>query len=115
MKIQKTDNISFSNLTKTSKLFETMLLKNFESEGINGMKTVIKDLYPNLGFVGNRGYKYYAIELRDNILKKYPEIANDVSSIQKHINENPEISKKELALYVKPFIDKYGENIDIVL
>ena len=115
MKIAKIDNTSFTAQTKTSKLFESLLLKNFESVGTEGMKRVTKDLYPEVKFVGHRGYRYYALKVREAVMKNYPELAKDIENIQAHIKHNPDITKPELADYVKPFLEKYGENIDIVV
>lgn len=115
MEIKKIDNTSFTAKTNTRKLFETVLLKNFEGQGIDSMKAVTKDLYPDLGFVGSRGFKYYALQIRDVVMNNYPELAEDIKTIQAHIESHPGISKPELAGYVKPFIEKYGENIDIVV
>lgn len=114
MEIRKFDNTSFGSMTKSRELFETLLMKNFKSEcAIDGIKTVTKDLYPDMRFVGHRGYKYYALQIQEAVKKNHPELANDTLIIKKHIEQNPQITKPELAEFVEPFIKKYGENIDI--
>lgn len=116
MEIRKFDSTSFGNITKSRELFETLLMKNFKSEGaIDGIKTVTKDLYPEMKFVGNRGYRYYAQQIQQAVTKNYPGLAEDAAIIKTHIKHNPNISKTELADFVEPFIQKYGENIDITL
>lgn len=114
MKIDNLDKKTyFGNITKTEELFETVLLKNFKNSNIEGIRTVTKDLYPEMKHVGHLGYRHYAIKIRDAVFKKYPSIKEDATEILQYISANPKISKLELASFVKPYIQKYGETIDI--
>lgn len=113
MKIKKIDNTTFGNVTKTRELVETVLMKNFKSEGINSVKTVMKDLYPGKKAIGGNGYQYYAGKIKNAVFTQYPELAKDIEKISSHIQNNPSITKPQLAEYVEPFIQKHGENIDI--
>jgi hypothetical protein len=113
MEIRKVDNINFGKQVKTNNLFETLLLKRINSEGVEGYRDVVYSLYPNMRFVGNKGYRYYAKQIQEKVLTKYPQLAEDIAEIDNHIKANPKISQKELSKYVEPYFQKYGENIDI--
>lgn len=113
MEIRKIDNTSFGAYTKTPELIESVLLKNFKSEGINSIKTVMQDIFPEQKAIGARGYKYYSTQVKKLVAEQYPELYKDIETISKHIKQNPNISKPDLAELVEPIIKKHGENIDI--
>jgi hypothetical protein len=113
MEIRKLDNTSFGTLTNTNNLFETILMRSIRNDGIEGARDVVYTLYPNMKFVGNRGYRYYAEQIGQKVKTNYPELAKDIAEINSHIKSNPKISKKELSQYAEPYIKKYGEKIDI--
>ena len=114
MKVNNINKTSFGNLTKTRELMETVLQKNFQSEGIDSVVNVVKSVYPNQKPIGRyRGYKYYGGLIKELVNSQYPQLSKDISTISEHIKENPKISKKELSDFVEPYIQKYGETIDI--
>ena len=113
MKINTTNYISFGNRTKTAELIETVLMKNFKSEGTNAAKVIVKDLYPQTKATGSKGYRHYAKLVKEIVYQQKPELAHDIEQIQNHITNNPKISKQDLSEYIKPYILKHGENIDI--
>jgi hypothetical protein len=113
MEIKKFDNVYFGKQIKTNNLFETLLLKQIGNEGMEGCRDVIYNLYPDMKFVGSKGYRYYAKQIQNKVLTKYPQLAEDIAEINNHIKANPKISQKELSKYVEPYFQKYGENIDI--
>lgn len=113
MEIRKIDNPSFGAYTKTPELIESVLMKNFKSEGINSIKTVMQDIFPQQKAIGVRGYKYFSTQVKKLVAEQYPELYKDIETISKHIKENPKISKPDLAKYIEPIIKKHGENIDI--
>lgn len=113
MEIKNINNIAFGTNVKTVQLFETLLMRNFKSESINGFKEVTHTLYPKQGFVGCRGYRYYAQQIRNAVLNKYPQIADDVKIISKILAQNPKLNNSEIENFVYPYIKKYGEYIDI--
>ena len=114
MIIGNINQTSFGNLTKTEELMETILQKNFKSDGTESVKKVMQDIYPNTKAIGRyKGYAYYAKKIKDLALNQYPQLASDIKAISKHIEQNPQISKKELAEFIHPYINKYGKTIDI--
>lgn len=116
MKIEKNYSIDFGNKIETAKLFEAMIDKNFISENIGAYKTMYDSFETKKKFVGNIGYRgYFKKYLLERITKKYPNLSEDRKSILKLISEKENITKSEIAGIVKPYIEKYGENIDIII
>lgn len=113
MEIRKIDNTNFGNLTKTPELIEALLQKNFKSEGIDSVKKIMKDLYPNQQPIGAKSYRYYSNAAKKLVKEQHPELYTDIEKISEYIKQNPNITKPKLAEFVEPYIKKYGENIDI--
>jgi translation initiation factor 2 alpha subunit (eIF-2alpha) len=108
---------SFGINIKTVNILEATTMKIFYNDGIDGMKNVVKSLEKNSTKknVGCRGYKYYAQNYGEQIVKKYPNIAKATDEIKLIIENNKSLKKKDLFELIKPVVNKLGENIDINL
>ncbi len=114
MKIHTINNTNFNARIKTASILETTTGKAFENNGIEGMKEVFLALNKKpMKAPGSRGYRYYAKELGNKIIEKYPQIKEATEEINSIINKNPHIKKQDLRTKVKPYIDKLGKEIDI--
>ena len=117
MKINNYDNqTNFGIKLQTTHALEATSGIIFDSTGTDGFKAVITALNtrPMKG-IGNRGYRYYAKQLGEQICAKYPEIANVTQKLQEIKANNPNLSEEEFANQVKPYIAKLGTQVDITL
>ena len=110
------DNINFGIKLNTGNVLEVTSLKIFQSEGLAGCKEVVKALNKTpIKATGNRGYKYYAKNIGQKIMDKYPKIAEATDKINLITAKNPDIKKQELNEQVQAIIKDIGNEIDIVI
>lgn len=115
MKIQNSYiNPNFKAKLDTASVLEVTSLKIFKNEGINGFKYVIEKLEPiNKKAIGWRGYAFYAKQLREKIINKYPEIKEATDEILEITEKFPNIKKQRLQERIQPIIERLGETVDI--
>ena len=116
MEYIKNNNISFGTKLETAKVLEVTCKKIFYSNGIEGVRDVVKALSDKpIKATGHKGYKYFAEQIGFKILQKYPQIAEATEKINQIINTNPNITKDALAKEIFPLIDEIGKEIDITI
>lgn len=117
MEINNTSKINFSAKIPTVKVFETTCLKLIESNDISELKSVLN----TFGVMGERkspghqGYRHYLKQISDKILEKYPDIKEATNKINLLIKNNPYIKRTDLQSEIKPILEKFGEEIDIII
>ncbi len=114
MIVQKKNSILFCAKFETGKVLEVTTQKIFYSKGLKGPTEVIKTLngkHP----VGNRGYKYMACKIGEKITSKYPKIKEATDEIKKIFDNNPEMSREQMAQKLKPVLDRFDKEIDITI
>ena len=115
MNIQNT-NINFGQKYPTGRILEVTTRKIFEPDGVMGYIETIKELHGNVPkYLGNLGYKRYAIEIGDKIIAKYPKIAKATEEILKIAENNRSPFAKDLKILVQPILDRFGKTVDIVI
>lgn len=115
MNIQKT-NISFGAKYPTARVLEITTRKIFDSTGVSGYIETLKQIHGNVPkYTGHQGYRKYAIEIGDKIIAKYPKIAQATSDIIEIAEKNNSPFAKDLEIMVKPILDKFEKEIDIVI
>ena len=116
MEYIKNNKISFGTRLETGKVLEVTSKKIFYSNGIEGVRDVVKALSDKpIKATGHKGYKYFAEQIGFKILQKYPQIAEATEKINQIINTNPNITKDALAKEIFPLIDEIGKEIDITI
>ena len=116
MEYIKNNKISFGTRLETGKVLEVTSQKIFYSNGIEGVREVVKALSEKpIKATGHRGYKYFAEQIGGKILQNYPDIAKATEKINQIINTNPNITKDALAKEIFPLIDEIGKEIDITI
>lgn len=119
MKINNTpERIYFGKKFDTVKVLEVTTQRVIGNDGLNGLKEMLSALYDNKGKpvgVGNRGYKYYAKLLGEQITKKYPDIKIATDEINNILEKEPYIKKENLQKKIQPILDKIGSTVDITI
>ena len=54
-------------------------------------------------------------EISSKIYKKYPEIKESADAILEFTKTNPDAKRQDLQEFVKPIVNKLGEEIDITI
>ena len=109
-------NISFGQKYPTGRILEITSRKIFEPDGVMGYIETLKELYGNMPrYTGHLGYKKYAIIVGDKITAKYPEIAKATQDIIAIASKNRFIRAKDLKDNIKPILDRFEKEIDIVI
>lgn len=115
MKIQKT-NISFGEKYPTGRILEITTRKIFEPDGVTGYIETLKKVHGNVPkYTGHQGYRRYAEEVSEKILAKYPEIAKATSDILEIAEKNRNLLSKDLKIKVRPVLERFEKEIDIVI
>lgn len=115
MKIQKT-NISFGEKYPTGRILEITTRKIFEPDGVTGYIETLKKVHGNVPkYTGHQGYRRYAEEVSEKILAKYPEIAKATSDILEIAEKNRNLLSKDLRVKVRPVLERFEKEIDIVI
>lgn len=112
-----TSNLYFGVKLSTVNVLETTCLRTMTSETISDLKPVI-DAFGRMNgkkATGHVGYRYYLKKIGDDIVQKYPQIADATRDIKSFIVNNPKASKSEIYNYSQQYIDKLGETIDIII
>jgi len=112
------NNISFGVKLRTISVFESTSGKIFGDNSVEGFKEVINafpDYFGERMATGGRGYVYYAKQIGDAIIQKYPEINETNRQIMNIISKNQYAKKSELQKEIFPLLEKYGETLDIEL
>ncbi len=116
MEYIKNNKISFGTRLETGKVLEVTSKKIFYSNGIEGVRDVVKALSDKpIKATGHKGYKYFAEQIGFKILQKYPQIAEATEKINQITTLNPHIKKGDLAREIAPLIEKIGKEIDITI
>jgi len=116
MKIENLNNTPFEAKYKTSRILEITTRKIFDTDGVGGYIETLKDIHGNIPrYLGNLGYKRYAIEIGDKIVAKYPQIAAATKEILDIVEKEPNILPKELREKSRLILDKMDKEIDIVI
>lgn len=106
--------ISFGTKVRTAKILEACTLKYTESDSIADLRPIIDTFWHKpLKAAGNRGYRYYIKDIAEKIMQKYPEIKQASEDILRFAASNPEAKRPQMREFVKPIIQKLGEEIDI--
>ena len=116
MDIQRRNPVNFGIKLETAKVLEVTSQRIFESDGIEGVRDVIKALSNEpIKATGSKGYRYFAIKTGREIITKYSQIAEATEEINRIAARNPYITKSELNQKIRPLIDKIGNEIDITI
>ena len=110
----KHSGLNFSAKLPTAAVLETTSLKIFDSKGTDGFKRVILALNDKpFKATGAKGYRYYAEKIGQKIMAKYPKIKEATDNIHSILKAEPNITKAELNLKIRPIIDEIGTEVDI--
>lgn len=109
-----TYNPNFGILLKRESVLEAASGHLFGDHGIEGFRDVFV-AFGDKKFPGKVGFRGYAINIGEKINSKYPAIKKASSEIKEIINNNPQISQKELNNKIHEIVDRFEPTIDIIL
>lgn len=109
-------NPSFQVKLSTISVLETTSMKIISDNGVFGVRDVIMALNKTpFKATGSKGYAYYAKNIGEAIVNKYPNIACATQQIMQILKEKPNISKQELRAKLEPIVKELGEVVDITI
>ena len=112
----RVDNTNFGQKYPTGRILEITSGKIFEPDGMSGYIETLKQIHGNVPrYTGHLGYKRYANEVAEKILAKYPDLAKATEDILEIANKNQNLFSKDLRQKVKPVLDRFEKEIDIVI
>lgn len=112
------NNMAFGTRVSTISVFESTCGKILGDNGIEGFKELINTFPDYMGgrkAPGGKGYIYYAMQIGEAIIKKYPEINETTRLITNIISKNRYAKKRKLQEEIFPLLKKYGDTLDIEL
>lgn len=107
---------SFGAKVRTIQVLEAASSHMIESENVTDFKPFINDLwYTPVSYTGRKGFRYYIQKIGEKLKEKYPNIKFESEKIVNYANQNPNAKRQDFQEFVKPIIDKLGQNIDVTL